>query len=60
MATLIDRAKRKRGIVLLVVLSLLTLFVLLGISFAVVASKYEKAAWDAVREITFGVVTQTV
>lgn len=46
--------KRRRGIVLLIVLSLLTLFILLGVSFAIVASKYQKAAWDTARQDQLG------
>ncbi|MCO6456738.1 MAG: hypothetical protein J5I93_15675 [Pirellulaceae bacterium] len=38
------RAKRKRGIVLLVVISLLALFVLIGVTYAIVAGQYRRAA----------------
>jgi len=41
---MIRRNKRRRGIVILVVLSLLVLFVLLAVSFAIVAGQYRRAA----------------
>ena len=39
-----QRLRRKRGVVLLVILSLLVLFALLGVTFAIVAGQYRKAA----------------
>ncbi len=39
-----ERARRKRGVVLLIVISLLVLFVLLGVTYAVIASRYKDTA----------------
>jgi len=44
MARRYSRYKRRRGIVILVVLSLLVLFVLLAVTFAIVAGQYQRAA----------------
>jgi hypothetical protein len=39
-----ERARRQRGVVLLIVVSLLVLFVLLGVTYAVIASRYKDTA----------------
>jgi len=44
MNAMLRRARQKRGIVLLVVISLLTLFILLGVTYTLVATQYRDAA----------------
>jgi hypothetical protein len=60
-ATKSTSKKQKRGIVLLIVLSLLALFVLLGITYAIVASKYQQGADYVARVEQIGdpLVTET-
>ncbi len=54
MNAMLDRARRKRGIVLLVVISLLTLFILLGVTYTLVATQYRDAALHESRREFYG------
>src|SRR5262245_19965071 len=51
----INRLRReKRGVVLLVVVSILTLFLMIGVTYVLVAGNYNKAADQALRATTYG------
>jgi hypothetical protein len=54
MNAMLDRARRKRGIVLLVVISLLTLFILLGVTYTLVATQYRDSASSEARRELYG------
>jgi hypothetical protein len=54
MNAMLERARRKRGIVLLVVISLLTLFILLGVTYTLVATQYRDAATSESRRELYG------
>ncbi len=46
--------REKRGVVLLVVVSILTLFLMIGVTYVLVAGNYNKAAGQALRARTYG------
>src|SRR6185503_13860650 len=46
--------QEKRGVVLLVVVSILTLFLMIGVTYVLVAGNYNKAAGQALRSKTYG------
>ena len=51
----LNRLRReKRGVVLLVVVSILTLFLMIGVTYVLVAGNYNKAAGQALRAKTYG------
>src|SRR5687768_11949806 len=49
-----NKAKRKRGVILLIVVSLLALFVLIGVTYAVLATNYLTATRLDVRREEYG------
>ncbi len=53
-AVMVCRTQRRRGVVILVVLSLLVLFVLLAVTYAIVAGQYDRAARSHARQELFG------
>lgn len=54
MNAMLKRARRKRGIILMVVISLLTLFILLGVTYTLVATQYREAAGNVANIDRFG------
>src|SRR6185295_6724263 len=46
--------REKRGVVLLVVVSILTLFLMIGVTYVLVAGNYNKTAGQALRAKTYG------
>jgi hypothetical protein len=51
----LNRLRReKRGVVLLIVVSILTLFLMIGVTYVLVAGNYNKAAGQALRARTYG------
>lgn len=52
------RPKPRRGVVILVVLSLLVLFVLLAVTYAIVSGQYDRAARSSARQEALGVEPQ--
>lgn len=51
---MVRRSQPRRGVVILVVLSLLVLFVLLAVTYAIVAGQYDRAARSYARQELFG------